>query len=249
MEPLAVVSVDRDGHATPEWHPEAPDRVPSAAAGIADAGLDAGTVRLEARLATLDELACAHSELYLDALRRFCAASGGEIYVSIHQSPLYPGTGRADETGGPAAPCTTVNLPLPQGTTGDTVRALLDEIVSPVVERFAPTWLLVHALGMLEGAHRVEVIARFEDWLAPLAAVPHRGLAVDGGPVTVLLEAAERENADLVVVGSRGVGGHPDLLLGSTSHQVIQLSRRPVVVVPPSWSVAGHDQLPTVSPP
>lgn len=107
----------------------------------------------------------------------------------------------------------------------------------------------VHALGMLEGAHRVEVIARFDDWLAPLAAVPHRGLAIDGDPVTVLLETAEREGADLVVVGSRGVGGHPDLLLGSTSHQVIQLSRRPVVVVPPSWSVPGDDQLPTVSPP
>jgi acetoin utilization deacetylase AcuC-like enzyme len=38
-----------------------------------------------------------------------------------------------------------VNLPLPEGTTGDTVRALLDEVVSPVVERFAPTWLLISA--------------------------------------------------------------------------------------------------------
>jgi nucleotide-binding universal stress UspA family protein len=60
-------------------------------------------------------------------------------------------------------------------------------------------------------------------------------VAVDGDPVTVLLETAEREGADLVVVGSRGVGGHPDLLLGSTSHQVIRFSRRPVVVVPPVW--------------
>ena len=35
------------------------------------------------------------------------------LYVSTHQWPLYPGTGRVTETGGPGAPGLTVNVPLP----------------------------------------------------------------------------------------------------------------------------------------
>ena len=49
------------------------------------------------------------------------------LYVSTHQHPLYPGTGRPDEVGGPARPACTLNLPLPPGATGDVVRAALDE--------------------------------------------------------------------------------------------------------------------------
>jgi acetoin utilization deacetylase AcuC-like enzyme len=48
------------------------------------------------------------------------------LYVSTHQHPLYPGTGRANEVGGPAAPGSTLNLPLPPGATGDVVRHALD---------------------------------------------------------------------------------------------------------------------------
>ncbi len=49
------------------------------------------------------------------------------LYVSTHQHPLYPGTGRPDEVGGPAASGLTLNFPLPPGATGDVVRAALDE--------------------------------------------------------------------------------------------------------------------------
>lgn len=67
------------------------------------------------------------------------------LYVSSHESPLYPGTGRADETGGEAAPFTNLNLPVPRGTRGDVFREMFDEVVSPIVERFAPTWLIISA--------------------------------------------------------------------------------------------------------
>jgi len=64
-------------------------------------------------------------------------------YVSIHQHPMYPGTGMVHETGGPNAPGTTVNIPVPADTAGDVYRQAIDEIVVPIAERMAVTWLLV----------------------------------------------------------------------------------------------------------
>ena len=65
------------------------------------------------------------------------------LYVSTHQHPLYPGTGRADEVGGTDAAGLTLNLPLPPAATGDVVRRALDEVARPTIEAFAPDWVLV----------------------------------------------------------------------------------------------------------
>jgi nucleotide-binding universal stress UspA family protein len=54
----------------------------------------------------------------------------------------------------------------------------------------------------------------------------------DGHPVQVLLDVADDVDADMIVVGSRGFGGFPQMLLGSTSTQLAQHSRRPVLIVP-----------------
>jgi acetoin utilization deacetylase AcuC-like enzyme len=78
------------------------------------------------------------------------------LYVSTHQSPFYPGTGRADEVGGVAARGLTVNIPLPAGATGDVVRRALDEVAAPVIEAFGPTWVLISA-GF--DAHRADPLA------------------------------------------------------------------------------------------
>jgi nucleotide-binding universal stress UspA family protein len=51
-----------------------------------------------------------------------------------------------------------------------------------------------------------------------------------GGAGPALLDAAE--DADLVVVGSRGLGGFKELLLGSVSHRLALHARCPVVVIP-----------------
>ncbi|MFZ0249866.1 MAG: histone deacetylase, partial [Acidimicrobiales bacterium] len=67
----------------------------------------------------------------------------GVLYVSTHQHPLYPGTGRPDEVGGASAPGLTVNLPLPPGATGDVVRAALDQGARSSIEEFEPDWVLV----------------------------------------------------------------------------------------------------------
>jgi acetoin utilization deacetylase AcuC-like enzyme len=65
------------------------------------------------------------------------------LYVSTHQHPLYPGTGRAGEVGGADAAGLTLNLPLPPGATGDVVRRALDDVARPTIEEFSPDWVLV----------------------------------------------------------------------------------------------------------
>jgi nucleotide-binding universal stress UspA family protein len=47
----------------------------------------------------------------------------------------------------------------------------------------------------------------------------------------VIADVAERENADLIVVGRRGRSGVAELLLGSTSHELVLHSKQPVLVV------------------
>jgi nucleotide-binding universal stress UspA family protein len=52
-----------------------------------------------------------------------------------------------------------------------------------------------------------------------------------GAPASVILEQARSGDYDLVVLGSRGRGGMTALLLGSVSHQVMQRSPIPVLVI------------------
>jgi nucleotide-binding universal stress UspA family protein len=54
-------------------------------------------------------------------------------------------------------------------------------------------------------------------------------LAVPGNPSEVLIEASKE--ADLLVVGSRGVGGFMGLIMGSVSTQCVHYSLCPVLVV------------------
>jgi acetoin utilization deacetylase AcuC-like enzyme len=67
------------------------------------------------------------------------------FYCSLHQMPLYPGSGRAREQGeGPGAG-TTLNLPLPAGSGGEAMRRALHQQLDPLLERFRPSLLLVSA--------------------------------------------------------------------------------------------------------
>lgn len=67
------------------------------------------------------------------------------LYFSTHQSPLYPGTGAADDRGEGAGEGTTINCPLPAGSHGDAVLAALREQLLPAAERFGPQLVLVSA--------------------------------------------------------------------------------------------------------
>ena len=73
------------------------------------------------------------------------------LFASVHQWPFYPGTGAIDEIGTGDARGTTINVPLPAGSTGDVYLDAIDRVVGPALARFAPTWVL---LSMGYDAHR-----------------------------------------------------------------------------------------------
>lgn len=57
------------------------------------------------------------------------------------------------------------------------------------------------------------------------------GVLREGNPAEAILEAAKRVDADLIVLGTRGLSDLKGLLLGSVSHKVIQLSSCSCLVV------------------
>ncbi len=53
----------------------------------------------------------------------------------------------------------------------------------------------------------------------------------EGYPATVILEEAEQREADLIVIGTRGLSGLKHLLLGSIAERVVQKAHCPVLTV------------------
>jgi len=64
------------------------------------------------------------------------------------------------------------------------------------------------------------------------AGVPYRSDVVEESAVHALVHLAERERADLVVLGAHGHGGFADRLLGSVSYTVSHAAPCPVVIIP-----------------
>jgi acetoin utilization deacetylase AcuC-like enzyme len=67
------------------------------------------------------------------------------FFFSTHQWPLYPGTGRASETGDGAGAGTTVNRPFPAGSGRREILGAVQEALLPAAERFRPELVLISA--------------------------------------------------------------------------------------------------------
>ncbi|MBO0728797.1 MAG: histone deacetylase [Acidimicrobiaceae bacterium] len=108
------------------------------------------------------------------------------IYVSLHEWPLYPGTGRLDETGAGEGTGTNINVPLPAGATGDVYLAAFDELILPMAERERPTWLVISA-GF--DAHRADPLTGIDLSAGDFAAMIERLRAlVPAGRRLMILE-------------------------------------------------------------
>ncbi len=67
------------------------------------------------------------------------------FYLSMHQSPHYPGTGDADERGGGAGEGTTLNVPLPPGLSTSRYEDELLDALDRALEGFGPDLVLISA--------------------------------------------------------------------------------------------------------
>ncbi len=81
------------------------------------------------------------------------------LYCSTHQSPLYPGTGGAEETGDHG---NCVNAPLPALSGSPEFRHAMTQTILPAIDRFQPDLLLVsagfdaHSRDPLAGLHLID---------------------------------------------------------------------------------------------
>src|SRR5262249_9219816 len=81
------------------------------------------------------------------------------LYISIHQSPLYPGSGPLRDVGSGDGEGFTVNLPVPPGSGEPVWLSLVEHIVTPVLRSYEPGLILVSA-GF--DAHRDDPLAQCE---------------------------------------------------------------------------------------
>jgi acetoin utilization deacetylase AcuC-like enzyme len=123
------------------------------------------------------------------------------LYVSVHQSPLYPGTGAASERGAGRGLGYTLNIPLPAGADDATYTAVFDDVVLLASRAFAPQLVLVSA-GF--DAHRDDPLANM--------ALTERGFFALGKRVAAVADQAEGR---LVAVLEGGY--HPRALAASVA--------------------------------
>lgn len=110
------------------------------------------------------------------------------LFISFHQDgrTLYPGSGFTDEIGGPLAQGTTLNIPLPPGTTDEGIHFVLDNFVLPVLDEFQPQ-LIINSAGqdnhysdpLANMAFSARGYALLNEKLAPHIAVLEGGYSVE----------------------------------------------------------------------
>ncbi|PYI56210.1 universal stress protein [Paenibacillus flagellatus] len=84
--------------------------------------------------------------------------------------------------------------------------------------------------GELDGMSEAERL--LEEAKARAASLPNTTTALlQGDTALAVLDYAEKHGADLIVIGSRGLGRLGELFLGSVSHYVVQHAKVPVLVI------------------
>ncbi len=67
------------------------------------------------------------------------------LYCSIHQSPLYPGTGAVADRGRGKGEGYTLNLPVPPGSGGEEFKGLLEREIVPAARDYRPALIAISA--------------------------------------------------------------------------------------------------------
>lgn len=93
-----------------------------------------------------------------------------------------------------------------------------EAVVSP--PRSYEAEYIQHAQSLIDQANR------------EIAGLPNaKASLLQGQPADAVLDYAGQMGADLIVIGSRGLSGLNEWVLGSVSHHVVQHARIPVLVI------------------
>lgn len=138
------------------------------------------------------------------------AASDRVLYTSIHQWPLYPGTGAAEYAGEGAGEGYTINMPVAPGSGSETFVALVEHLVAPVARSYRPDLIAISA-GY--DAHRDDPLASCmldDDDYGEMAARMRAVGAEFEAPILVCLEGgyAPRALAASVVATIAALDGN-----------------------------------------
>jgi acetoin utilization deacetylase AcuC-like enzyme len=167
-------------------------------------------------------------------------ASPEVLTISIHQWPLYPGTGPASDVGSGAGTGFTVNLPVGRGSGDDVYLSLVSDVVVPLTLAYEPELILVSAgydahredpLGECavtdEGfAEMTRLVRDLASRLGvPVGCVLEGGYALDalGRSVAATLEALA---SDAPAASSGGVGAESAGGVGAAAAVALQARQR-----------------------
>jgi acetoin utilization deacetylase AcuC-like enzyme len=110
------------------------------------------------------------------------------LFASIHEWPLYPGTGAASDLGTGPGEGYTVNLPVPGGSGDETFCSLVEHVIVPLIGAWEPQLVLVSA-GF--DAHRDDPLAGCrvtETGFATMTASLRAASEAVGAPLGLVLE-------------------------------------------------------------
>ncbi len=146
------------------------------------------------------------------------------LFASIHQAPLFPGTGALSDAGSGEGLGYTINVPVPKGSGEELWLSVLEHVLIPVALEFAPQLVLISAgfdahrsdpLGgcMLERESFAQMACQVRDMAATLRAPV--GAVLEGGYVPAVL--AECVTSTIAALGGEGtsVSIAPDPLITS----------------------------------
>jgi nucleotide-binding universal stress UspA family protein len=152
--------------------------------------------------------------------RRPARRAGGKRFRHIlHASDFSPASRRAFDT--------ALRLAKVDGATLILVHVLEPAVPWVEVDYASPRAYKLIASARNAAAKRLDALVR----KAKAAGVRSVGRLVDGNPRDVILSAAKRLHADLVVVGTHGRTGLDKLLVGSVAERVVAMAPCPVLTV------------------
>ena len=107
------------------------------------------------------------------------------------------------------------------------------ELAVALAQKFESTVIVCHAFGHMPLTSKPSEVRRLVNPLVERLnklGVTTQVAIPDAIPAQGILEAAEQNHADLIVLGSRGRGTFANLLLGSTAERVLRYAKVPVLI-------------------